>query len=880
VSGTAMKDMATGRFDEDQMYNWTYMDEQKQKEIEIEEYHKNPNGFYPNLVMPKMHFYKMQLSDEARELAEKENLYTPEEGFSFKKAFQSKNGQLVNAGLVKMLLEQIMTPNYGENMSIMAEEVDHKNLNHMFWTVPKRVPYIKALANFMRSKDMQRIFGDYEIIEATGELNNNIDKVKNKIRAAENRKRKSITLSCYRFKEGTTVPEWGAVVMLDDGKSPEEYLQAIFRCQSPGERDEEGWPEKENCYVFDYNPQRFTVMYHDIAQWSSKSGGKEGELETTTEFLKYAPVLQAGDNKITKVNAEELIKGFHQHASFKEQMANDGVFNFANIEKALDEDYIEAFSDISSEKTSTEQALNDQGLSKDTKNQKITRTPSGDDEEDDEEDDRPIGNLETQKEKIRNFLRSLPTFLMASEEDEESIDQVINTKEPELFEEICGVKPGVLNKLVNIDKILSERMLNQRIEYFRQLINELEENPTPENVESFVKRHMVIRGESGMTPSVLVNEMLDKLPGDIWADPNKKFCDPCMGLGTFLVAIKKRLMDGLENSIPDEEKRKKHIMENMLWGVDIVNYKTTMAKILLDANSYNNHIINANSLILNWNDMPKFDVVVGNPPYKGSLHLKFLKLSVDILNEKGEIVWLQPSRWVIDPLAPRKKNSAFNKYKNLPFTDIKIIPRNEAQKIFGIRLPIDLMISKLNKNDESILLEDNIILKIRDIPVEVNKILDKKITSLANVIEKGKRDGIRVRIKTIAPDSGGIDPNLGEVKYAKADQIIVDGKIGDIDWTDYSSRNQHTPKRGAPIPNSVKFNTVKEAQNYVDFTNTNIYLFLLYILKTDSNVPVKNLPFMNNYTRKWDDNKLQKFFEISDDTMEYINDTISNFKIV
>ena len=879
VSGTAMKDMATGRFEKDQMYNWTYMDEQKQKEIEIKKYHKDPNGFYPNLVMPKMHFYKMQLSDDAKELAEKENLYTPEEGFSFMKAFDSQNGQLRNAGLVKMLLEQIMTPQYGENMSIMAEGVDHKNLNHMFWVVPKRVKNIKALANFMRSKDMQRIFGDYEIIEATGELNNNIDKVKNKIRGAENRKRKSITLSCYRFKEGTTVPEWGAVVMLDDGKSPEEYLQAIFRCQSPGDRDEKAWPEKENCYVFDYNPQRFTIMYHDIAQWSSKSGGTEGELETTEEFLKYAPVLQAGDNKITKANAEEIIKSFHQHASFKEQMANDGVFNFANIEKAIDEDYLEAFSDISAEKTSTERALNDQGLGDQTKNKKVTRTPQGDQEEEDDED-APIGNLETQKEKIRNFLRTLPTFLMASKKDEKNVQDIINTEEFDLFEEICGVSPKVLDNLVNRDQILSERMMNQRIEYFRQLIIELENNPTPENVESFVRRHMIIRGESGMTPPELVNEMLDKLPEDIWTDPNKTFCDPVCGMGTFLIGIKHKLMNGLKNKYPNEKEREKHIIENMIWGSDILEYKTVMSKILLGTKTYKDNIEQKDILQFNLDDMPKFDVIVGNPPYKRNLHLKFLSIAVDSLKDNGEIIWLQPARWLQDPMAPSKKNSDFNKYKTLPFIDFDIISVGHAARTFSILIQSDMSISHLEKNKKSILDIDEIY-KIRNIPVDFKRLTEMNYTSIADVEERNKKDGIRLRIKHIRPTnySGGRESIKGRFNlFSKENEIIIDGKIDGKDWTEHWARNQFSKSKGSPIPESIKFNSIKEAKNFIDSTNTDVFLFFNYLFKVDQALPSKKLPFMKDYKKPWTNDRFEKYFNFSEEEMNFIKEAVLPYK--
>jgi len=71
------------------------------------------------------------------------------------------------------------------------------------------------------------------------------------------------------------------------------------------------------------------------------------------------------------------------------------------------------------------------------------------------------------------------------------------------------------------------------------------------------------------TPPELVNEMLDKLPEHVWKNKNLTWLDPACGNGNFLVEVKKRLMEGLKEEIPDEKEREEHILENMIYGVEI-----------------------------------------------------------------------------------------------------------------------------------------------------------------------------------------------------------------------------------------------------------------------------------------------------------------------
>ncbi|HUS48522.1 MAG TPA: DEAD/DEAH box helicase family protein, partial [Candidatus Paceibacterota bacterium] len=222
VSGTAMKDLATGRFEDDQIYQWSYIEEQKKREKELKEREKNPNGYYPNINMPKMHFYKMNLSKKAQDLAHDRGLYSADQGFSFKKLIEvDKDKRLVNEPLMRTLLEQIVGTDYGHLNSVMKAQGVRGNLDHTFWVFARSILGIEATADLMRSMPE---FKNYEIIEATGGKNTSIQNVKRKIKESAANGKKSITLSCYRFKEGTTVPWWNGVIMLDGGHSAEEYL--------------------------------------------------------------------------------------------------------------------------------------------------------------------------------------------------------------------------------------------------------------------------------------------------------------------------------------------------------------------------------------------------------------------------------------------------------------------------------------------------------------------------------------------------------------------------------------------------------------------------------------------------------------------------------
>lgn len=271
----------------------------------------------------------------------------------------------------------------------------------------------------------------------------------------------------------------------------------------------------------------------------------------------------------------------------------------------------------------------------------------------------------------------------------------------------------------------------------------------------------------------------------------------------------------------------------------------------------------------------KFDVVVGNPPYKKDLHLKMLKKTVDHLSPGGEIIWLHPARWVQDPHAPEKSNSDFNEYHLLPFIELEFIPQGKASKLFGNEMRSDLSISHLKNGSKSILTPEKIY-ELRKIPISIKSIFNKNFISLKSVAEENKRDGIRVRIKTIIQPGHGRsqkDYNL----YPK-EEIIINGEINGKDWTLNVQKNQFEKPVGYPIPLSIKFSTEEEARNFINSTKTDFFLFLHYLSKVEAITPIEYLPFMKDYKNPWTNERFQEYFNLSNKDMEFIKERMIEIK--
>jgi len=220
------------------------------------------------------------------------------------------------------------------------------------------------------------------------------------------------------------------------------------------------------------------------------------------------------------------------------------------------------------------------------------------------------------------------------------------------------------NKYISIRQFINELLLDRKNNW---LIVKFEENLIEfiKKYEGLSKTESKLFGEV-FTPQVLIEEMLDTLPADVWTNKDLKWLDPAVGIGNFPVAILNRLMDGLKDVIQDSDERRKHILEEMLYMGDISTKNLFLLYQLFDRNNeFKLNVFRGDFLSEKFDKHMKevwgldgFDLVVGNPPYNWSdgenqrknnrenLWTRFVFKSVEILNKNGFISLITPKSWM------------------------------------------------------------------------------------------------------------------------------------------------------------------------------------------------------------------------------------------
>lgn len=282
----------------DNVFTWTYVDEQKAKQ----QWGKlHPNEKNPYADLPTMNILTFDLGD----IIEKSYRYVTEDSaFNFREFFRTwtgniendfypvpknKNiGDFVHEDAVWSFLNLITTDNEKVNYPFSKQEYVNM-FKHTFWIVPG-VKEAHALRELLRTHPF---FNQYKIVDVAGDgdCEERYDLALNKVRKAICENDKTITISCGRLTTGITVKEWTAIMMLSGSAktSVNGYMQAIFRVQSPGIIEGK---QKENCYVFDFAPDRALQVVANVHKLSSKSKNVENdERQALGEFLNFCPVI-------------------------------------------------------------------------------------------------------------------------------------------------------------------------------------------------------------------------------------------------------------------------------------------------------------------------------------------------------------------------------------------------------------------------------------------------------------------------------------------------------------------------------------------------------------------------------------------------------------
>ncbi|RIW31609.1 restriction endonuclease [Bacillus salacetis] len=342
LSGTPFKALANNKFSENQIFNWSYVDEQEAKKDWDYTTGSNP---YENLPTLSLFTYQMSkiIEDRVSKGLTLEDDINVDYAFDLNEFFRVKeDGKFEYEASVKKFLDNLSSGKFP-----FSTDEHRSELNHTFWLLP-RVNSAKALEKLLNSHP---VFSDYKIVLAAGDgISATTDPIleeegkdykKNeksfdKVKKAISENEKTITLSVGQLTTGITIPEWSAVLMLSNIKSPSLYFQAAFRAQNPYEFVQDGkLYRKDNAYIFDFAPERTLLLFDEFANNLSSGSSKTSEerKKKIKKLLNFFPVIGEDDEgNMHELDATEVLT-IPTHITSTEVVKRGFMSNllFANI---------------------------------------------------------------------------------------------------------------------------------------------------------------------------------------------------------------------------------------------------------------------------------------------------------------------------------------------------------------------------------------------------------------------------------------------------------------------------------------------------------------------------------------------------------------------
>jgi hypothetical protein len=489
LSGTPFRAIASGEFIEDQIFNWTYSDEQKAKDE-----WKETNGPNPYASLPRMVMMTYQMPDAISQIAMQGEF----DGFDLN-IFFSADGESTNAKFkyedeVQKWLD-LIRGSFGEtttdNLKLGTKKpplpFSHAPLlnvlNHTFWFLPS-VASCHAMSNLLKQRQ-NKFYHDYTIVVAAGnQAGLGVQALPPVMEAMTDNplESKTITLSCGKLTTGVSVKPWTGIFMLRNSSSPETYFQAAFRVQTPWviKNPDSKSPNKEEilkeeCYVFDFAPNR---ALRQIADYACRLNVNEANPEKNVEeFINFLPVLAYDGSSMKQVDAagildmamsgttatllarrwESALLVNVDNNTLARLMANkEAMKALMNIEgfRNLNQD-IETIINKSEAVKKAKKEANDREMSKKEK-QELT------------DEEKEYKNLRKQiQEKLIKFATRIPVFMYLTDYRERSLKDVITQLEPGLFKKVTGLSVKDFELLVSLGLFNSAHM-NQAVFGFKR----------------------------------------------------------------------------------------------------------------------------------------------------------------------------------------------------------------------------------------------------------------------------------------------------------------------------------------------------------------------------------------------------------------------------
>jgi len=486
LSGTPFKALSSGEFIEEEIFNWTYSDEQKAKENWKEE--NNPYATLPRMVL-----LTYQMPDSIREIA----LGGEYNEFDLNVFFAAK-GEKTNA---KFTLESdvqkwldLIRGGFSEttldNLKLGAKKPpmpfsDSRLLNiltHTFWFLPT-VAACRAMKNLMQQKQ-NTFYHDFEIVVAAGSSAGiGVEALPPVLDAMDNPlKTKTITLSCGKLTTGISVKPWTGIFMLRNSSSPETYFQAAFRVQTPWaiKNPDSKSPNKveimkDECYVFDFAPNR---ALSQVADYACKLNVNESNPEkNVAEFIHFLPVLAYDGSSMKQVDAAGVLDiamsgtsatmlARRWESALLVNVDNATLARLMNNQDALDALMsIEGFRNLNQD---IETIINKSEFVKKTKKEKNDENMTKKEKKALSDEEKEFKSLRKQiQEKLIKFATRIPVFMYLTDYRERSLKDVITQLEPGLFKKVTGLNVSDFELLVSLG-VFNSGLMNDAVYKFKR----------------------------------------------------------------------------------------------------------------------------------------------------------------------------------------------------------------------------------------------------------------------------------------------------------------------------------------------------------------------------------------------------------------------------
>ncbi|SEA03956.1 Type III restriction enzyme, res subunit [Porphyromonadaceae bacterium KH3R12] len=487
LSGTPFRAINSGEFIEEQIFNWTYSDEQRAKENWQGE--NNPYASLPRMVM-----LTYQLPDSIAQIAMQGefdgfdlNIFFKAEGEGHKAHFRYEDEVQKWLDLIRGSFSETTVDNLKMGAKKPPLPFSHapllKVLNHTFWFLPS-VAACYAMANLLKQRQ-NKFYHDYTVVVAAGtQAGIGVHALQPVLNAMTDNplESKTITLSCGKLTTGVSVKPWTGIFMLRNSSSPETYFQAAFRVQTPWviKNPDSKSPNKEEilkeeCYVFDFAPNR---ALKQIADYACRLNINESNPEKNVEeFINFLPVLAYDGSSMKQVDAagildiamsgttatllarrwESALLVNVDNNTLARLMANEEAMNaLMNIEgfRNLNQD-IETIINRSEAVKKARKEANNSELSRAEKKQLS-------------EEEKEFKSKRKQiQEKLIKFATRIPVFMYLTDYRERSLKDVITKLEPGLFKKVTGLTVKDFNLLVSLG-VFNEALMNDAVYKFKR----------------------------------------------------------------------------------------------------------------------------------------------------------------------------------------------------------------------------------------------------------------------------------------------------------------------------------------------------------------------------------------------------------------------------